>query len=337
MSLPGSNLLFPGETAMGTVISWLEQLGDLNYVSLLTTVVDIVVVAFVIYKFMMLVKGTRAWQIMWGLGVFFLFVFVSEQLHLQALNWLLKVFLPLGPVALVILFYPELRHALEEVGRLKFLRQGFASLGQEDITNLVDQLTRVVADMSASSVGALIVIEREVGLDDIIANGRRMDALVSAELLKTIFHPGSPLHDGAVVIRGNRIVAASCTLPLSDSPRLGTMIHTRHKAALGVSELSDAVVLVVSEETGMISLSVEGSLLRGLTPEQVDSKLLELLQVADTHESMSHIRRTMSSAFSKVRTGATPRSARSAEEASATKAESSQHSTSDSSEQRPKC
>ena len=288
---------------MGAVISWFGRFGGMHYGSLLAAVIDIVVVAFVIYKLVMLVKGTRAWQILWGLGVFFLLVFVSGLLHLRALNWLLSTFLRLTPLALVILFYPELRHALEEIGRLKFLGRGFVMLRREDIANLVAQLTKVVAEMSRSNIGALIVIEREVGLDTIIANGRRMDALVSAELLRTIFHPGSPLHDGAVIIRGNRIIAASCTLPLSDSPRLGTMIHTRHKAALGVSEQSDAVVLVVSEETGMISLSVEGSLLRGLDPEQVRSKLLVLLQVGDGREGMLHIRRTVSSAFSRVRPG----------------------------------
>ena len=288
---------------MSAVISWFERLGGMDYVTLLAAVVDIVVVAFVIYKLMMLVKGTRAWQIMWGLGVFFILVFASGVLHLRALNWLLHVFLPLGPVAIVILFYPELRHALEEIGRLKFLGRGFVMLRREDISNLVDQLTKVAADMSKSNIGGLIVIEREVGLDNIIANGRRMDALVSAELLRTIFHPGSPLHDGAVIVRGNRIVAASCTLPLSDSPRLGTMIHTRHKAALGVSEQSDAVVLVVSEETGLISLSVEGILHRAMDPEQVRARLLDLLQIGDTREGMLHIRRTVSNAFSRVRSG----------------------------------
>lgn len=288
---------------MGTVIEWFGRLGGMNYITLLAAVVDIAVVAFVIYKLIMLVKGTRAWQIMWGLGVFFLLLPLSNLLHLRALNWLLQSLIPLAPVAVVILFYPELRHLLEEVGRLKFLGRGFNSLGTEDISDLADNLTRVVADMSESKIGALIVIEREVGLDNIIGNGRRMDALVSAELLRTIFHPGSPLHDGAVIIRGNRIVAASCTLPLSDSPRLGTMIHTRHKAALGVSEESDAVVLVVSEETGMISMSVEGTLLRGLDPEQVRSKLLGLLQATGAHQGVRQIGKTMSSAFSRVRPG----------------------------------
>ena len=284
-------------------MDWFERFGNMSSVSLPIAVVDVLVVAFVIYKLIMLVKGTRAWQIALGLGVFFLFVFISDQLHLRALNWLLHIFLPLGPVALVILFYPELRHALEEIGRLKFLGRGLIALGREDITNMVNQLTKVVADMSESKIGALIAIEREAGLDNIIESGSRMDALVSAELLRTIFHPGSPLHDGAAIIRGNRIVAASCTLPLSDSPRLGTMIHTRHKAALGVSEQSDAVVLIVSEETGMISLSVEGTLLRGLQPEMVRSKLLDLLQVEETREGVLQIRRTMSSAFSRMRPG----------------------------------
>ncbi|MDI6827616.1 MAG: diadenylate cyclase CdaA [Armatimonadota bacterium] len=267
--------------------------------------VDVIVVAFVIYKLIMLVKGTRAWQIMWGLGIFFLLVFISDYLHLRALNWLLRVFVPLGPVALVILFFPELRHALEEIGRLKFLGYGFRSLGREDLVHLVDELTRALADMSRTKTGALIVIERDVGLDNIIATGNKLDSAVSAELLKTIFHPGSPLHDGAVVIRGNRIVAASCTLPLSDNPRFGTMIHTRHKAALGVAEESDAIVLVVSEETGTISYATEGELLRGLSPEQVRMKLGEAFQFTPEDERRFRLGRTVSSAFSKMRIGST--------------------------------
>ncbi len=288
---------------MGTVVSWFSGLAEVNYVWLLAAVLDIFIVAFVIYKLIMLVKGTRAWQILWGLAVFFLFVFISGWLHLRALNFILRAVLPTAPVALVILFYPELRHALEEMGRLRFLRHGFVLLRREDISNLVEQLTKAVGDMSRSKTGALIVIEREVGLDDIIATGTSMDADASAELLKTIFYPGGPLHDGAIIIRGNRSVAASCTLPLSDSPKLGTMIHTRHKAALGVSEQSDAVVLVVSEETGTISLSTEGRLLRGLTPDQVRTKLLQLLEADTERDRKLQIRRTVSSAFSKVRAG----------------------------------
>lgn len=171
--------------------------------------------------------------------------------------------------------------------------------------HLVDELTRALADMSRTKTGALIVIERDVGLDNIIGTGNKLDSAVSAELLKTIFHPGSPLHDGAVVIRGNRIVAASCTLPLSDNPRFGTMIHTRHKAALGVAEESDAIVLVVSEETGTISYAAEGELLRGLSPEQVRMKLGEAFQFTPEDERRFRLGRTVSSAFSKMRIGST--------------------------------
>lgn len=288
---------------MGVLTELIGRLSSILHAPRFTDVLDVLFVAFIIYKLIMLVKGTRAWQIMWGLGVFFLLAFLADIMHLRTLKWLIDIFVPLGPVALVILFFPELRNALEEIGRLNFLGHGFTMLRREDITNLADQLTKVVTDMAAVNIGALIVIEREVGLDNIISNGRRMDALVSAELIRTIFYPGSPLHDGAVIIRGNRIVAASCTLPLSDSPRLGTMIHTRHKAALGVSEQSDAVVLVVSEETGMISLSAEGTLQRGLEPEQVHARLLEYLDAGETREGMLQIRRTVSNAFSRMRPG----------------------------------
>jgi diadenylate cyclase len=288
---------------MGAVINWFRHIGDVDYVYLLSAAADIIVVAFIIYKLLMLVKGTRAWQIMWGLGVLFLLGFLSNLLHLRAMYWLLSTFLPLTPIALVILFFPELRHALEEVGRFKFLGRGFATLGSEDLSALIDHLTRVASELSKSNIGALVVIEREVGLDTIIASGHRMDAMVSSELLRTIFHPGSPLHDGAVVLRGNRIVAASCTLPLSDSPRLGTMIHTRHKAALGVSEESDAVVLVVSEETGMVSLSVDGNLFRGLSSDDLHDRLFELLVPEGSQISVPQFRRTVSSAFSRVRPG----------------------------------
>ncbi|MHB1001936.1 MAG: diadenylate cyclase CdaA [Armatimonadota bacterium] len=281
----------------------LGRLGGVNYGEWLVTLLDIFLVTFIIYKLIMSLKGTRAWQIVVGLGLFLLLVAVSDFVHLKALNWLLRIFLPLGPVALVILFYPEMRNLLEQFGRLKFLGQGFIMLGKEDITNLVDQLTKAVEEMSRVSVGALIVIEQEVGLDNIIANGTALDAMVSSDLLRTIFHPGSALHDGAVIIRGNRIVAGGCTLPLSDSPRLGTMIHTRHKAALGVSEQSDAAVLVVSEETGTISMSSNGELDRGLTPEQVRAKLTELLQVDNPNEGMVQIHRIMYNALSRIRPG----------------------------------
>jgi diadenylate cyclase len=250
------------------------------HLSLVTAIVDVLVVAAILYSLIMLAKGTRAWQIMWGLGVFLLIYVLSDLLDLKTLNWLLRQIVPLAPVALVILFYPELRYALEEMGRVQFWRNQLALMPKEDINRLVNEIARVAADLSARHMGALIVIERETGLDDIIATGTRLDSAVSHELLATIFHRGTALHDGAVIIRGDRVVAAGCLLPLTDSPTVSTAIHTRHRAALGVSEQSDAVVVVVSEETGAISLSMEGKLSRGLKEELLRQHLLAALQPA---------------------------------------------------------
>lgn len=248
-----------------------------GWVSVLTTLLDIAVIAFVLYKLIMLVKGTRAWQILWGLGIFFVLIFISEKLQLHTLNWVLRNILPLGPVAIVILFYPELRHALEEMGRIGFWGRGFSFLGKEDLAVVIDEVVKCATRLSRGKIGALIVIERETGLDNIVQTGTKLDAVVSSELLSTIFYPGSPLHDGAAVLRSNRIIAVSCTLPLSDSPNVSAMIHTRHKAAMGVTEQSDAVVVVVSEETGTISLALEGRLDRGLDGDALRERLQELL------------------------------------------------------------
>ncbi len=249
--------------------------------SLLTSILDVLVVALILYYLIMLARGTRAWQIMWGLGVFGLFYVLSDLFGLTTLNWLVRQIVPLAPVALVILFYPELRHALEELGRVQFWRNRLAFLPREDRNRVVNEIVQVSADLSARHVGALIVIERETGLDDLVATGTRIDGAVSAELLETLFHRGALLHDGAVIIRADRIVAAGCLLPLTDSPGLSASIHTRHRAAIGVSERSDALVVVVSEETGAISLSYEGKLVRGLKAETLRGRLLNALQPSD--------------------------------------------------------
>ncbi|MBW3623534.1 MAG: diadenylate cyclase CdaA [Armatimonadetes bacterium] len=244
----------------------------------LTYLLDILVVAYLFYRLILMTRGTRAWQILWGLGIFFAAVSLSEQLHLDTLSWLLQKFVYMGPVAIVILFYPELRHALEEMGRLRWWGSHFSFLPGEDVTRMVDEVVKASVDLAHRKVGALIVVERETRLDDIVATGKRMDADLSAELLSTIFHPGSPLHDQAVVISGRRIVAASCVLPLSDDPSVGLGVHTRHRAALGVSEVSDGVVIVVSEETGAISVCSNGRLIRGLNKETLRDWLLSALQ-----------------------------------------------------------
>ncbi len=243
---------------------WLHNLGWAGLFRALRSGADIFVVWYLIYRLMMLAKGTRAWQIITGLLVFLAVLALSSWAQLSALTWILKQMFVLGPLAIVILFYPELRHTLEEVGRLGFWGKGFAGLDRENLSQMVSELVRTADQLSDKKIGALIVLERETGLSDIIETGTVINADVNAELLATIFYPGSPLHDGAVVIRRNRIVAAGCTLPLSESRDIAAQqVHTRHKAALGISEQSDALVLVVSEETGIVSLMLAGKMRRG--------------------------------------------------------------------------
>lgn len=251
----------------------------------ITPVFDVLVVAAIIYSLIMLARGTRAWKIFSGLAVFGGIYLLSDLLQFRTLNWLLRQIVPLAPVALVILFYPELRYALEEVGRVQFWRNRLLLLPKADVQRLVGELVRVAVGLSSKHIGALIVIEREEGLDDLLATGVPLDAEVTAELLNTLFYPGTALHDGAVIVRGDRIVAAGCVLPLTDRPGIGSDIHTRHRAAIGVSERSDAIVIVVSEETGAISLGTEGRLIRGLKEEALQQRLLAALQPAGGRES----------------------------------------------------
>lgn len=236
--------------------------------------VDVLVVAYLIYYLIMLAKGTRAWQIISGLLAFVMVLWFAGWAQLTALNWLLQQMFLLGPVAIVVLFYPELRHALEEVGRLGFWGRSFSGLQKEDVSVMVGELVRAASNLSDKKIGALIVLERETGLTDIIETGTTINGVVTAELLGTIFYPGSPLHDGAVIVRRGRIVSAGCTLPLSESRDIGTMVHTRHKAALGMSEQSDALILVVSEETGIISVAFNGKMVRGIRDDALRDRLL---------------------------------------------------------------
>jgi diadenylate cyclase len=244
-------------------------------------VVDILAIAWLVYRLLLLAKGTRAWQIIGGLLIFFCAVFVTDRLNLVGLSWLLRTMFAFGPVALVILFLPELRHALEEFGRPGFWTRSFGLVGQETVGDMIDAVVAAVNTMSVKRVGALVVLERETKLEDVIANGTAINAKASSHLIGTIFHPGSPLHDGAIVVRGNAIAAAGCTLPLTEAPKLDAAVHTRHKAALGMSEESDSVVVVVSEETGTISIAVEGRLVRGFTADSLRERLCALLEVSD--------------------------------------------------------
>jgi diadenylate cyclase len=241
------------------------------------SVLDIALVAVSIYYVLRLLRGTRAVQLIKGLLVLGALIVFTGWVHLDTVNWVLKQTLLPGVIALIILFQPELRLALEQIGRGHIFGAGVSSMQREQITRLVDELVYAARQLSREPFGALIVLERKVGLNDVIQTGRRVDALASADLLRTIFYPGTPLHDLAAVIRGDRVVAAGCLLPLTERRDMRGLLGTRHRAALGLSETTDAVAIVVSEETGGVSLAFEGRLYSNLTPDVLKQRLVSIL------------------------------------------------------------
>ncbi len=240
--------------------------------------IDILIVAVLLYYILLWLRGTRAIPLIRGLILVLLVYFLGRILGLYTINWLFDKFVAVIAVMLVILFQPELRRTLERFGRGRLLGTlGFAPAphGSFYVRNIV----RAVEQLSENKIGALIVLERVSGLTEYLESGVKLDAALSAELLVTIFNPKSPLHDGAVVIQGERILAASCLLPLSESRLLDKRLGTRHRAAVGISELSDAFVIVVSEKSGIISLAENGFLTRYLTKDQLEEKLFSLYRV----------------------------------------------------------
>jgi diadenylate cyclase len=244
----------------------LNQFIDLFKADPFRNAVDILIVTYILYRLFMLVRGSRAWRIVLGIVGFVLLLFVSGKLELNALNWLLDKATILGPVALVILFLPELRQAIEGLGRLNLgkiqLSPRFATTSLKTEARTIEEMVAAVSELATESTGALIVIERGAPLDEIAGNGVVVNARVSAPLIGSIFYEGNPLHDGAVVVRGDTLVAAACRLPLSDSNRLSQNVHMRHRAGLGVTEQLDCIAVIVSEERGTISYAKEGRLRR---------------------------------------------------------------------------
>jgi diadenylate cyclase len=228
----------------------------------LADIADILVVAAIIYKLLMLTRDTRGSAVLKGLLLLLVLVGVSNLVGLTALNWLLTAVLNNGPIVLVILFQPEIRKALEQIGRGARIDMKRDDASQE-AGKMIDEIIRCMLNLSRRRVGALIVFEGKTGLQDVIESGIALDSQISAGLLENIFEPNTPLHDGAVVIRGNRIMSAASFLTLTDAS-ISHDLGTRHRAALGVSETTDATVLVVSEETGIISMARGGKLMRHL-------------------------------------------------------------------------
>ena len=231
-------------------------------------IIDIVVVAYFLYRLYLMLKNTRAATLVKGLLVLVAFMIVCRTLNLHVISWLLEKSMTVIMVALPVVFQPELRRALEQIGRGKLFRKG-SELDEQELEAMLEDVAAATKVMSKAKVGALMVFERATGLVERIETGVPIDGLVSSGLIQNIFVKDTPLHDGAVVIRGNRIVAACCLLPLTENRNLSQELGTRHRAAIGMSEQSDAMVLVVSEETGAISIARNGELVRYLTVDDV--------------------------------------------------------------------
>ena len=241
----------------------------------LTDIVDILIVAFILYKLLMLTRETRASAVLKGLVMLIVAAWVSDLLGLTALNWVLLNVVNNGAVVLVILFQPELRKALEQIGK-GALRTASPGADLEENEAVVREITNCLLTLSRRRVGALIVIEQQIGLKDITETGTSLNSQISAALLENIFEPNTPLHDGAVVIRGTRILAAACILSLSEGKGISRELGTRHRAALGITETTDAISLIVSEETGIMSMARNGRLTRHLDRAGVEEVLTGL-------------------------------------------------------------
>ena len=254
-------------------------------------VLDILTVAMAIYYIIKLVRQTRANSVLKGLAVVLLLTWFSDMLELNALNWILRQIMNTGVVVLVVLFQPELRRGLEQIGRSNIPGSGVLTGDRKPMSSEHDiqEMIHALTNLSRRKVGALIVIENKTGLNDIIASGTMVDAEISSGLIENIFEPNTPLHDGAVVVRSGRITAAACFLPLSENSSISRELGTRHRAALGISETTDATVLIVSEETGTISMAHDGRLTRYLDAKALYGILAELMKSGDEQSGARHL------------------------------------------------
>ena len=237
-------------------------------------IIDIMIVAYLIYRFFLAIKGTRAFQMVVGLGILFAAWKIASLSGLSTLNWIFQHFWGISVLIIIILFQPELRRVLAQVGQHRFIEAFYKT--EKSLT--IDIIVRSAVSLANKKIGALIVIERESNLNNYIESGIEIDALPSRELLNSIFNPKSPLHDGAIIIKNGRVAIASCFLPLSLNPNISKSLGTRHRAAIGLTEETDAVTIVISEETGTISIAISGKMTKDLdavTLRKVLQKTLE--------------------------------------------------------------
>ncbi len=255
------------------IVSYIRSLQE-NPFELITLILDLSIVIFLVYCFFKIVRGSRAWQLIKGIALLIIATWASGLLNLKILNWILTSIMNLGVIAVIVIFQPELRRGLEQLGTNKITK--FFGIDKDLATKTKEDIYKVVIaakELSNAKTGALIVLERDIKIQDIIATGIPMNAEVSPQLLVNIFEPKTPLHDGAVVISGNKIAAAACVLPLADDKDIAKELGTRHRAAIGISKESDSIAVVVSEETGKISVAKDGTLIADVR-EDVLKKIL---------------------------------------------------------------
>jgi diadenylate cyclase len=243
--------------------------------------VDILIVAFLIYQLLQFIRGTHAVQMALGALVLVLLYWLSQLLHLETVNWLLRTFMPYLVFGIIVVFQAEIRKVLAQLGKTP-LPGMFGSPRTEEV---IDEVVLAATTLAAQRTGAIVVVERDMGLRSYIETGIALDAYVTYDLLISIFNPGTPLHDGAVIIQGNRVAAAACFLPLTVNPQLSRELGSRHRAAIGVTEDTDALAVVVSEETGVISLVVGGRIRRELEAASLKAALLDVLEVEQAPEA----------------------------------------------------
>ena len=244
-------------------------------------IIEILIVAFAFYKLFMLIRETRAEQLIKGILVLFIATKVSEWLELYTVYWILDKTMTVGVIAILIVFQPELRRGLEYIGRSRFFTKSFVEIEDESLNKIMDEIVDAVASLARQKIGALIVMERETGLNEVVETGTKIEGKVSSGLLINIFIPNTPLHDGAVVIKEDTVKAAGCFLPLTENASLSKELGTRHRAALGISERSDCIAIVVSEETGAISVAENGSLSRYLDVKTLKQILMDMYKYKD--------------------------------------------------------
>jgi len=241
------------------------------------SILDILVVAYIFYKTYMLMKETRAEQLLKGIVLIFLLIPISQLLNLTVLNWILNKTITIGVLTIVIIFQPEIRRALEHIGRTAFADKHIFE-DEEIMEKVITEIVNAVDILSKSNTGALIVIEQRTGIGEIIKTGTTLDAVISTALLENIFVVNTPLHDGATVIRNDRIIAAGCFLPLTNNDKINKKLGTRHRAGIGITETSDALTLIVSEETGAISLAMNGRLMRNYDKDKLKKILVQIIK-----------------------------------------------------------